>query len=308
LANGLCVVIASNAAEAKALGATVFIGDGGTDAAGFDAVFQLNADDANGAHRLFCDATGLPLTHAHPDAPAGWLGVALPELEAVVLDETGRAVLPGQIGALYFTGAALPLAAAGDARFVQDPRTPYRAALMHTQLAARVNAQGEIARAGADAPVVRAVVAPAPIVVEAPRLVEASVLVAAPKVEATPVVDSQPAPSLELVHDAAPFADNSAYEEHIAAIWRDILGITAFDKTENFFFLGGTSLLLIRVQAALQTKYERKIPIEKMFENPNVSAMAAFLADDAGESAALKGVRARATRRAQALNRMRARE
>ncbi len=37
-------------------------------------------------------------------------------------------------------------------------------------------------------------------------------------------------------------------------------------------------------------------------------AMAAFLADDAGESAALKGVRARAARRAQALNRMRARE
>lgn len=66
-------------------------------------------------------------------------------------------------------------------------------------------------------------------------------------------------------------------EEKIAAVWREALGRAAVGVTDNFFDLGGHSLLLVRVQARLQTVFARPIPVVALFAHPTVRALAEYL-------------------------------
>ena len=72
---------------------------------------------------------------------------------------------------------------------------------------------------------------------------------------------------------------DSAMESRVAAIWARILGHSAFSTQDNFFEVGGTSLLLIAVRSALQQDLAKSIPITWMFELSSIQALAARLAE-----------------------------
>ncbi|HET8533208.1 MAG TPA: non-ribosomal peptide synthetase, partial [Methylomirabilota bacterium] len=76
----------------------------------------------------------------------------------------------------------------------------------------------------------------------------------------------------------APFlAPRGRLEAAIAATWREVLRLEQVGVDDNFFDLGGHSLLLVQVQAKLRGVLGRDIAIVEMFQYPTVRTMAAHL-------------------------------
>jgi amino acid adenylation domain-containing protein len=74
-------------------------------------------------------------------------------------------------------------------------------------------------------------------------------------------------------------------ERLVAAIWSEALGVTQVGALDNFFDLGGTSLLTRQVQLNLMRSLQRDIPATSLFEYVTVRALAGFLSQHAGEPA-----------------------
>ncbi|MBV9761972.1 MAG: SDR family NAD(P)-dependent oxidoreductase [Acidobacteriaceae bacterium] len=65
----------------------------------------------------------------------------------------------------------------------------------------------------------------------------------------------------------------SQLESTIAEIWQKILGIDRLGVHDNFFDLGGNSLIGLRMITAVKKKLEIDLPIIALFEGPTVSAL-----------------------------------
>ncbi len=82
---------------------------------------------------------------------------------------------------------------------------------------------------------------------------------------------------------AAPLTD---VERSIAAVWQDVLCVEDVSVHDNFFDLGGHSLLMIQAQEKLSRAFGRKIPLIDLFTHTTISALARHLSSNghAGES------------------------
>lgn len=79
-------------------------------------------------------------------------------------------------------------------------------------------------------------------------------------------------------------------EARVAAVWAELLGIAKIGHNESFFYLGGTSLLLVKAQERLEKALGRTLPISVLFQHPTPRALAQYLraateADDSDEGA-----------------------
>ena len=64
----------------------------------------------------------------------------------------------------------------------------------------------------------------------------------------------------------------------IAAIWQEVLGFPAVGIDDHFFDIGGTSLLMLRVQARLAAALSRTdLSIVLLFQHPTIRSLAAHL-------------------------------
>jgi amino acid adenylation domain-containing protein len=75
-------------------------------------------------------------------------------------------------------------------------------------------------------------------------------------------------------------APGSELERTIATVWRDVLRLDEVGLDDNFFDLGGHSLLLVQVQVRLRIALAREIPIVEMFQYPTIRAMSTHLGRD----------------------------
>ena len=85
-------------------------------------------------------------------------------------------------------------------------------------------------------------------------------------------------------------------EKRIADIWRSVLGKTSIAADDNFFDLGGTSLLLAAVENELQSRLGIAIAITDLFRFPTIRKLATFLSDRTGGDSKLEFARQRAER------------
>ncbi len=69
-------------------------------------------------------------------------------------------------------------------------------------------------------------------------------------------------------------APRNAVEREIAGIWREVLGLDRVGRGDNFFDLGGHSLLILRAQARLREALGADLPIVDLFTYPTVEALA----------------------------------
>jgi hypothetical protein len=69
----------------------------------------------------------------------------------------------------------------------------------------------------------------------------------------------------------------SAMEKAVASAWRRALNVDSLGAEDNFFDVGGTSLLLIAVRNALQQELARTIPITWFFESTTIRSLAVRL-------------------------------
>ncbi|WP_051060571.1 non-ribosomal peptide synthetase [Nocardiopsis baichengensis] len=105
-----------------------------------------------------------------------------------------------------------------------------------------------------------------------------------------------PAPGPDRPSGAAPPRDG--YERAVADAWCAALGAERVGVHDNFFDLGGHSLLLVRVQALLKDRLDRDVSMVDLYSHPTVAALAAHLAGSEGPAGDLDGAvrRARTTR------------
>jgi hypothetical protein len=69
----------------------------------------------------------------------------------------------------------------------------------------------------------------------------------------------------------------SSIKAAIRDAWASALGSDEFGLDDNFFDVGGTSVLLIAVRARLQARLEREIAVAWMFECTTVRTLTARL-------------------------------
>jgi acyl carrier protein len=77
--------------------------------------------------------------------------------------------------------------------------------------------------------------------------------------------------------EAAYQAPQTEVEQTIASIWQEVLHIEEVGIHDNFFDLGGHSLLLVQVHSKLQKIFQRNFPLVGMFQYPTISYLAQYL-------------------------------
>jgi hypothetical protein len=93
-------------------------------------------------------------------------------------------------------------------------------------------------------------------------------------------------------------------EGTIAEIWRRVLGIEAVGRDENFFDLGGHSLLVVQAHRALREKLERPLSLTDLYRFPTIAGLAGFLGGTGGDED-IKKAKDRAAKRRELMRRRR---
>ena len=75
-------------------------------------------------------------------------------------------------------------------------------------------------------------------------------------------------------------------EQEIASIWCLLLGVETVSIHDNFFDLGGHSLLIVRMQGQLQDRLNQDISLMDLFRYPTISSLAKYLAENVARTQA----------------------
>ncbi|MBN3816192.1 amino acid adenylation domain-containing protein [Paraburkholderia sp. Se-20369] len=106
------------------------------------------------------------------------------------------------------------------------------------------------------------------------------------------VLDALPlTPNGKLDRRALPEPDDDAFvqaqyeapqgdiEQTVATLWAELLGVERVGRHDNFFALGGHSLIAIRMVSRLANETGKVLPLRKVFEVPTIAELALALAD-----------------------------
>ncbi|WP_028805848.1 phosphopantetheine-binding protein, partial [Streptomyces sp. 142MFCol3.1] len=92
-------------------------------------------------------------------------------------------------------------------------------------------------------------------------------------------LDRRALPDPEAVATDTYVAPRSEIEEGISAIWGQVLGLDKVGVEDNFFDLGGHSILAVRLISRLQAEYDLDLPVRVAFERPTVAQLAVEIED-----------------------------
>ncbi|MEH1848674.1 MAG: amino acid adenylation domain-containing protein [Nostoc sp.] len=79
---------------------------------------------------------------------------------------------------------------------------------------------------------------------------------------------------------AAYEAPKSDIEQAIATVWQEVLHIEKVGVNDNFFDLGGNSLLIVQVNNKLRKLFNQDLSIVEIFQNPTISSLAGYLSEN----------------------------
>ncbi|TBO54995.1 non-ribosomal peptide synthetase, partial [Streptomyces kasugaensis] len=77
-------------------------------------------------------------------------------------------------------------------------------------------------------------------------------------------------------------APRTAVEEVVAGFWAEVLGLDRVGAFDNFFDLGGHSLLSTRIAARLKDAFRTTVPLHRVFGHPTVAGLAETLVAESG--------------------------
>ena len=87
--------------------------------------------------------------------------------------------------------------------------------------------------------------------------------------DALPLPGETPAPSST--------APQTPLEQEVLALWSEVLGRNSIGIHDDFFLIGGHSLLAIRLLGKVREKFGIDLPVRRLFETPTVSGIAEFI-------------------------------
>ena len=73
-------------------------------------------------------------------------------------------------------------------------------------------------------------------------------------------------------------------QKSIAVIWQEILQVEKVGINDNFFDLGGHSLLIMRLHSQIKQKFACDLPLVEMFKYPTISSLADYLSSEANSN------------------------
>jgi len=98
-----------------------------------------------------------------------------------------------------------------------------------------------------------------------------------------------------------PQARGTELEEKITSLWKEVLGTRRVGPDENFFDLGGDSLLIVAVHAQLQKLLQREIQVVDLFEYVTVRSLARHLGEAAAPAPTFAAAHEQARKQREAL-------
>ena len=100
-------------------------------------------------------------------------------------------------------------------------------------------------------------------------------------------------------------APQTKIERTIAAIWQQALHVDTVGVDDNFFDLGGHSLLMVQVHSKLRAAFEKEVSMVDLFKHPTIKAMAKHLGQLGDEQPTYQKVRDRAEKQRMEMTRKR---
>jgi len=88
-----------------------------------------------------------------------------------------------------------------------------------------------------------------------------------------------PAPDLSQIATAEKLAPRDDLEMILVRIWERVLGVPNISVDDNYFDLGGHSVLAVRLLAEIEKVVGREIPLTSLFRGPTVAALAKLLTE-----------------------------
>ncbi|TWU31520.1 amino acid adenylation domain-containing protein [Novipirellula artificiosorum] len=80
-----------------------------------------------------------------------------------------------------------------------------------------------------------------------------------------------------VAHDGDATMPRDDLERRLVDLWQDVLNVPEIGIHEDFFLLGGSSLLVTRLVAKLTTEMKIELPVRDFFANPTVATLAGHL-------------------------------
>ena len=74
-------------------------------------------------------------------------------------------------------------------------------------------------------------------------------------------------------------APRTSIEEILAVIWQEVLGLQQVGVHDNFFYLGGDSLLATQIMSRVGEAFQVELPLQVLFESPTINELAEILQD-----------------------------
>ncbi len=68
-------------------------------------------------------------------------------------------------------------------------------------------------------------------------------------------------------------------EQTLVAIWQDILGVKRVNSADNFFDLGGNSLIAVQLFAKIEGIFNKRFPIATLYKAPTIKKLAEIIRD-----------------------------
>ncbi|MDO3641028.1 polyketide synthase [Mucilaginibacter sp. L3T2-6] len=79
-------------------------------------------------------------------------------------------------------------------------------------------------------------------------------------------------------------APSTIIEKNISNVWVELLLLDKVGMDDNFFLLGGNSILAMKTVSVLKNRFGYEIPITKLYQFPTVGGMAGFIGGDSKQA------------------------
>jgi acyl carrier protein len=101
-------------------------------------------------------------------------------------------------------------------------------------------------------------------------------------------LDRRALPAPEAVRPDLPqvfVAPRTAVEQSLAGVWSDLLGLPQVGIHDNFFDLGGHSLLTTQLISRVRELFRVELPLRQVFQQPTIAALAIVIEQAQNDSA-----------------------
>ncbi|PCJ14725.1 MAG: hypothetical protein COB04_14545 [Gammaproteobacteria bacterium] len=86
-------------------------------------------------------------------------------------------------------------------------------------------------------------------------------------------VDRKALPKLEAIESTPFMAPRNDIEETLAQIWCEVLGLPRVGVWDNFFQIGGNSLIAVRIMARMEKSFDSKFSLSMLFTAQNIAEL-----------------------------------